>query len=911
MPPTTVIAYQKRNHHDDTLSISTNSIQKCQPTSYCDDIANQFYITCLRPLADLLPHAIEDRERRIAEYALERSRVAVIDGVDLNVVSAWERQVRRRKRMEKKMKEQRLVQMQQSRVITNNVNASNVDEASACSESSDSFVIREKPKNNKLTGGIMLRKVQPRLKPIPGNVTCKTDSDSFVISGKPKRSAAAAATMPKFHATNDSNAALTSLAVVVSNRPTVEYHRLKPSLAIKKVMLLTAHQHIALNKTLQPISTMKRVMKAPSKLSVNKKGFHVKSKLFRRKKKSSGDSIADDITLSSSNQSSCDGRELVVTEVSPRKFGSSGEQQCKEIGLQSMTTDFERASSEQGCVSPGMDSVTDKSTSEAPDPCIMVENQSMPIVAAARKTYSTVSMKKRPSTHFSIRDSPRRTVYDEREVDNFVSRLIAPPVKECISSKKEVDLDDADAGVSLDRAKRDEREVENCVSRLVAPPNKHPCSNKTEDADDAVSLDMQALMHSISRKYSVSREVNLKCRNEEDDDSELTDEKTIKRELFPDNTFNKARFAPADNCSSHGSEASLPSVISVTRRAARSLENSPKREAAASRSKAKTPSSTTDIAAGSNKSGNSAKVTTNPSNDSSSFDSTEQPLQISYSTIDSVKSNKLNRLRMVRSAYMNSSVDTSGSSTNEHDDRQTPAQASVEHKPCLEKYSQHRRVTWAENLASITTYAVEQDRKEERDQLVNCNGSTDRHENVAKSRTTGATKSSSCPDRRFADAGKLNRMRMARVIRVNSISAFGTDQPDDESPVCTGNKGINHSETGAELESSETTNEEPKPTDIPDDYEIKSKEPVQSKRRQMNRRARLLHQQRVQSIHSKAEPAPFTAKGPQKNVTITNDHKEDSIDSNHAGHVQMKPRNLLVEAKRVQSFQSKTCAARS
>ena len=61
----------------------------------------------------------------------------------------------------------------------------------------------------------------------------------------------------------------------------------------------------------------------------------------------------------------------------------------------------------------------------------------------------------------------------------------------------------------------------------------------------------------------------------------------------------------------------------------------------------------------------------------------------------------------------------------------------------------------------------------------------------------------------------------------------------------------------------------------------------------------------------KAEPAPFTAKGAQKNVTITNDHKEDSIESNHAGHVQMKPRNLLVEAKRVQSFQSKTCAARS
>jgi hypothetical protein len=100
---------------------------------------------------------------------------------------------------------------------------------------------------------------------------------------------------------------------------------------------------------------------------------------------------------------------------------------------------------------------------------------------------------------------------------------------------------------------------------------------------------------------------------------------------------------------------------------------------------------------------------------------------------------------------------------------------------------------------------------EERDQSLNCNDSAPCHENIhiAKLRSLGSTKSSLSPDRRVADSGKLNRMRISRsTIRADTISTFGTDRPDDESPVGTRNKAIDRRDMRRELESSETTNDE-------------------------------------------------------------------------------------------------------
>jgi hypothetical protein len=80
----------------------------------------------------------------------------------------------------------------------------------------------------------------------------------------------------------------------------------------------------------------------------------------------------------------------------------------------------------------------------------------------------------------------------------------------------------------------------------------------------------------------------------------------------------------------------------------------------------------------------------------------------------------------------------------------------------------------------------------------------------------------------------------------------------------------------------------------------------------MNRRARQLHQQRLQNIYSKSELTPFTAKGAPQNVTSTRENTVDSIQLRSTVNVQTKSRNSLLEdARRVRSFETKTFAARS
>lgn len=146
-----------------------------------------------------------------------------------------------------------------------------------------------------------------------------------------------------------------------------------------------------------------------------------------------------------------------------------------------------------------------------------------------------------------------------------------------------------------------------------------------------------------------------------------------------------------------------------------------------------------------------------------------------------------------------------------------------------------------------------------------------------------------------ADASKLGRLRMARSACLDIKSYTAEQQPHDESPTCSVGKHFVESKK-CDTERVEMT------THVKRDAE---NVPVpDATRRKMNRRARQLHQQRLQRMYSKPEPGSLL---PNETSDVTNaTFSKLSSSDNAVLELQRKPRNSLVEdARRVRNFQNK------
>ena len=453
MSPTAVITYLDENDDDD-FSISTCQIQTSQPTSFCDNVANLFYINFMQPLEDLLPE-------RMVEHAFELDRRLVISDDDLSTMT-WERKSRRKGLEQKMAKEKRLrVQMQQQQAKSRD----GAGDDKTCSVS----------------------KVQ-------------------------------------------SHVAITS--------------NIKLKAAIKRVFFHTVKRRFANNKMVA-----KKMCSFPSKLSVSKKGYNRKPRFFRRKGRSK-DSIADDLTLCSSNPPSESSlTKTIETEIAVRKFSAKNKRQ--EDG--SIASD-ESDSSGSNDESSFDDSVEQNSRNKAPVCCITVDpNERLepkPFVAVTRKPYGPARFKV---------DETVRTVYDEREVDKIVARLIpiTPPTNPII--KKE-------------NAKAEDEKLFDGDDESV------PKSTN--------SLDMKVLMNSISQKYSLSTYANQRCEKDnhalvaslkytssnDDNESMLTDGKLPKND---NGLLEQESLLPARERMRENIDLPLPSVIFLPKKTQKSVGHNP------------------------------------------------------------------------------------------------------------------------------------------------------------------------------------------------------------------------------------------------------------------------------------------------------------------------------------------------
>ena len=725
MPPTTVIAYRNsRNYHDDNFSISTASIQRCQPTSFCDDIANTFYINCLQPLSDLLPAAIEDRERKLAEEAFERSRGAVIDGSDVNVIDVWEKHLRR-KRLERTMRERAARcrgERQTEKCGRLDSSGTKLDDQNCASHDSDSFVITIKKKPKSKRGGA-----------------------------------------PKALATS-----------------------LKQSVAIKKVILHTAQQHIK-NKPIiamkkvwgspkKPSATKRAFYMKPKLFRRRKSGSN----------RSVSDDVTLS-SSNPPSESSLANRDLVVTEVSAREFSPSPCEEIKEQtqvnddnpsspGNDSTSKHSHAAPvscisiTQQQPTSPDDDStLQDSIVSISPNTLDRKqEHESKPIVATVRRTTETPVQN---CSRRSVDMSPRRTVYSEDEVDKYVASLIMPgtgifssPVEhvpemtkleyvhgiddeieknvqqcvdpniantenalETVTSKKNASGRIC-ADESLNRAACNEHEADSDVAKFipirvttpmtpVSESTKFQCENdvsnsKVQKADLSVaestgSLDMKALMHSISEKYSFTRkamqEYDEGCTDEDDRDSILTDEKQAVPAICsnaalsrskdirrPSNLVDRAEPAViGETCSKKlpHADAPLPTVISISKKNKKTVTNSPTSHRSFGGSLGGVNNHCLNLTADS-------FSTTDHDTDG---DVITQAVAIPPSNRHVQKSNKLDRLRMTRSARLNNT------SNHECDYYPTILKDSNLDRP----RKQGPKVTWADDLPSFSRDARE------------------------------------------------------------------------------------------------------------------------------------------------------------------------------------------------------------
>jgi hypothetical protein len=235
--------------------------------------------------------------------------------------------------------------------------------------------------------------------------------------------------------------------------------------AMKNIIFNAAQQHMP--KTFHsPIAHVKKAWNAPSKLSVAKKGFNIKPKLLfsRRRKGSSVDgSSVDDATLSSSNGQSesssvSSGYNLVVTEVSAREFPvpSVGfnqkrglEPEKEELEVESIPT----ISAAKQTPRP-VQSKKEVPIKHLTIPTFLINQKqgpespkeewgtgSVPIVAAARRTVGPDKLEK-AYVHHSFEKRVSRTVYNDREVEGYVSRLVPNRISSSKSSSQGLGLVD-------------------------------------------------------------------------------------------------------------------------------------------------------------------------------------------------------------------------------------------------------------------------------------------------------------------------------------------------------------------------------------------------------------------------------------------------------------------------------------
>jgi hypothetical protein len=830
MPPTTVIAYHKKRR-DDT-SVSTYQIQKSQPTSFCDDIANHFYINCLQPLCDLLPHAVDDNERLIAEEAYERSRSAVIDGNDMNMVSLWEKHLRR-KRLERRMLNERRLQCQMQRQqahsrLHGNRIVADEDDGSSCS---GSFVInKSKPKR--------------RTSQVKSKDATTTRADQVVVCSRK----------------------------AVAKKSNIESGAadMKASSAIKTLILHTVRQNIAKNKVMrQPMVAMKKAWNSNSpKNLVNKKVFNVKPRMFRRKKKGGNDSIADDATLSSSNapsESSCISHELVVTEVSAREFlvktptvettikeddDTLSLAETKDASIQSVPSDNESVS---------------QHSVKVPMKCIAVDcqhlNEPMPIVQCARRSFSPKVPQKSQSSRDEIHC--RRTVYDESEVDKYVAKLIPSKV---VSTK----------------------------TFEPAFQNDHKCDEEETIVKDnesvagsARSLDMKALMHSISKKYSLSKD-NIKQADENAAllySSDYKSNEDDRHSILTDEEQSISTFLSGP----------LPSVISLSKRAQRSVENGP---------------SSVISGHGSSPTECDQHYQVTWDNDAPNIWSSDHrqeersftdpsPQHADNGAWDPVKASKLNRLRMVRTANTHFDDNTPSNLISKHGDSQMLAHKSVRGQPsriCCSRQS--RKVTWAPDLPSIS-----------RDRALQHPNNIDE---VPKSSKLNKM-SMSCSDNSNAqciirnepvaipDGGKLNRLRMIRSVNLNS-APLKEERPDDEfderhkrmrnakcfvaEPIVQPGSNINRNLQERQM--------------------IDSRELLDSQNRLIIRRARYLHQKRLQQNSFQIELTSLVHDTVHECSDLRKLRQNKQVIQRDSNQLKKSRGGLLNDVRRVQSFQKAT-----
>ncbi|KAL7480132.1 hypothetical protein ACHAW6_005835 [Cyclotella cf. meneghiniana] len=290
-PTLTTVTYQNRidcklNIADDTCSVSTNQITSKNP--FCDDFANHFYVHCVQPLNSLLSNPFHDegfakKERMLVEEAFRQERCAVIGGRGAETVF-MEKHLRRNRIAERgKMRERQLAQMRAQAELKARRRF-----VESTNGGGNSLIADDGTHDSSLLGSIAITEK-------------KAKSDTF--QAEPST---AAQTEPE----SESRLAVPSLKDA-SDR-------------VRNLFLHTAHQHV--NKNIQqPMVAVKKVWNSPIKPSVNKKGFHVKPKVFSRQSKN-GDcdkGNVDDDTVSLSNppsESSDAGNDLIVTEISAREF---------------------------------------------------------------------------------------------------------------------------------------------------------------------------------------------------------------------------------------------------------------------------------------------------------------------------------------------------------------------------------------------------------------------------------------------------------------------------------------------------------------------------------------------------------------------------------------------------------------
>lgn len=766
MPPTTVLTYQKQNHYDDVLSISTNEIQKAQPTSFCDDIANQFYMHCLQPLVELVPPAITTEDRLI-ERALELGRRAVIDGSDVNIV-----------RRNIHLKENRntmlslhcqMEERQQSSQAIEEVRLTGADEESHNSDDSDSFVITDKPKKR---------------------VEALSSTGFVSVAKKPSRM-----TVP---------------------------------MAIRKMSLHTVEQ--CTKKRLIDVKT-----KRPNKIAVvNRKGFNVKPKLFCGSKTESNDTIHDDTTSSSSypSESSCYDKELVVTEVTAREFNAPRENKEKNENMGGLPP--------TPAESNHVDNIPTLHCNEGTLAYDKPANQSQfqdskPIVAAARETsYSVGEVKRCVSSRFEIEESPRRTVYSEDAVEKHVAKLM-----HSTNSSPEHTLNES-----------------NC------------------------SLDMKALMHSISEncslvEYKQETDIQPTSGLDEGEDSTNMCEFQLKNHGMLsslDNSSQGKQSTASSFCSAvpmKAVETPLPSVIAFRKARCNLISHplSPVSFDEPNRSESNVAQDQDDVASNSNEA-----VRQEHEHDFGNFRSSSllkrdhAPTCDDIPTISHSSHSKLDRLRMVRSARLSEKIANMDAPTSAQQITTIPANTQ---ERC-------HKVTWAENLPKYFHNATETHYCSARRSQDIYGASVFSNAQILKSRSDddASDEMGSAKFTSHSESNRLMRLRMAHPIPYQQRLTEG--QPSNI------RTAFNRHEE-----------KEPKSSSYPfnDDTKCEEPEPYQHRgassiREQMNRHAQQLHQKRYSSSVSQ-----------RANIM------EAQIDT--LEKASPTTGNLLGSANRIRSFQKK------